>query len=152
VTTVQQKGGDAMAAGAAWGSTDGDAALGRLSGEGDEKAEGVIHYLMRQRHGCISCDTEVFPDQVGKFWAEVSGDELFLTRNLVSDVIEYQKADRIVKRKEDTALVHINTKHLDMLVTGDHNMVAAHRTREGWQPPSLVPAKEALKRSYRIPL
>src|SRR5207245_7302034 len=53
----------------------------RRKEEMDESDEGLIRFLMRDRHGCYDDHSEVLTDSGWKAWPDVSGDELFATRS-----------------------------------------------------------------------
>src|SRR5436309_7636184 len=64
----------------------------------DESDEGLVRFLMRDRHGCYDDATEVLTDEGWKPWPRVSGDELFATRS-IAGALEYQPALRPVRKE-----------------------------------------------------
>src|SRR5207237_8166826 len=46
----------------------------------DESDEGLIRFLLRERHGCYDDATEVLTDQGWKPWPVVTGEDRFATR------------------------------------------------------------------------
>lgn len=117
----------------------------------EDKRAGLINYLMRDRHGCYDDRTDVLTADGWKPWPEVDGTESFVTLNLRTNVIEYQRAQRRIHADYAGQMVHIRMAHVDALVTPDHNMVAAPRTHD--EPLyGLHAASEFLKRSHRVRL
>ena len=53
----------------------------RRKTELDESDEGLIRFLMRDRHGCYDDATEVLTDSGWRRWPEVNGSEQFATRS-----------------------------------------------------------------------
>src|SRR3954471_21984850 len=49
----------------------------RRKDELDEADEGLIRFLMRDRHGCYDDKTDVLTHDGWRSWSEVTGDELF---------------------------------------------------------------------------
>lgn len=158
VQCTQQMGGDLAIVAAAKVSTIGaEAATEYTEGEGNSSEKrtkahrGLINYLMEHRHGCYDDETEVLTDEGWKKWPDVKGDETFVTLDLKSNTIELQRAERVVHKQAEGAMIKIRTQSVDILVTADHNMVAAPRTSEDWKY-GLYPAREFLSRSHRIRL
>lgn len=147
VELIQQIGGDAMVAAAARVSTGGD-----LRESDPERDAGLIGYLMRNRHGCYDDATEVLTAEGWRRWPEVDGTESFATLNLATDEIEYQRAERLIRKPVDGPMIRIRMNHIDALVTPDHRMVAAPRVHSGEWSYGLHEAREFLDRSYRIRL
>ena len=121
--------------------------------ETSKRDRGLVNYLMRDRHGCYDANTQVLTARGWVAWPEVVESDVFITRNLKTDQIEYQKAQRIVSDDYDGELYHFKNKHLDLLVTPNHNMVVSHRLNaQGFYSPLyLRRADETAKRAYRIP-
>lgn len=147
VTLVQKMGGDNMMVAAAKVSTSGEEALNFT----DEEANfGLINYLAQHRHGCYDDKTDVLTSDGWKNWKEVTGNETFATLNLTNNNIEYQKANRIIKKSYKGKMVQIQTLGVDLLVTPDHNMVAAPRINSGKNNFKLIPASDFHLRSHRL--
>jgi thymidylate synthase (FAD) len=117
----------------------------------DEADEGLIRFLMRDRHGCYDDATEVLTDDGWMPWPRVKGDELFATRT-VDGRLEYQPALRLVRKEYRGHMVGFRGLGVDLLVTPDHRVLAAQTTtREGRSKPrySLRPAHSVLWKSHR---
>lgn len=114
-----------------------------------EESTGLINFLMRNRHGCYDSGTDVLTREGWKCWPEVDGGEEFLTLNLDTDEMEYQRAERVVHKPVDGPMVRLQMAQVDALVTPDHRMVAAPRTRRGWER-GLHPARALMERSHRL--
>lgn len=151
VELVQSMGGDSMVVAAARVSTNGTDAAAMADLPADEHA-GLINYLMKHRHGCFDSQTEVLTSDGWKFWPDVTGDEDFLTLNLQTDQIEYQKADRLVRKPAEGPLLHVKGAAVDVMVTPDHKMVMAPRTSNGQWMYQLLPCKDLLGRCHRFRL
>jgi thymidylate synthase (FAD) len=119
--------------------------------EMDESDEGLIRFLMRDRHGCYDDATDVLTHEGWKPWPEVRGDELFASMS-VSGVLEYQPALRLVRKELNGHMVGFGGMSVDLLVTPDHRVLASTlTTRSTRRQPSftLVPAHSVLWRPHR---
>jgi thymidylate synthase (FAD) len=143
-------GGDSMVVAAARVSVVGELA-DQAIGDNAEEYAGLINYLMAHRHGCYDSQTEVLTADGWKRWPEVDGTERFLTLNLNTDEIEYQRAEHVVHKDVEGPMVRLSMTQVDMLVTPDHNMLTAPRTHQGWMY-GLHPARDLLARSHRLRL
>jgi thymidylate synthase (FAD) len=117
----------------------------------DESDEGLIRFLMRDRHGCYDDATDVLTDEGWKPWPTVRGDERFASRS-VSGVLEYQPALRLVRKEFKGHMIGFGGLSLDLLVTPDHRVLTSRMTtRETRRSPSfnLVPAGSVLWRPHR---
>jgi thymidylate synthase (FAD) len=117
----------------------------------DEADEGLIRFLMRDRHGCYDDATEVLTEDGWMPWPRVKGDELFATRT-IDGRLEYQPALRLVRKEYRGHMVGFCGMSLDLLVTPDHRVLAAQMTtREGRTKPryTLRPAHSVLWKSHR---
>lgn len=112
---------------------------------------GRINFLMKNRHGCYDSETEVLTRDGWKRWPDVKGTEEFLTLNRFTDEMEYQHAERLVRKPVDGPMIQIKMAQVDALVTPDHRMFAARRQHRSWDF-DLVPAKEFLERCHRVRL
>ena len=102
----------------------------------EDEDTGLIKFLMRDRHGCYDDSTDVLTDQGWKSWPEVTGEELFATRS-PSGELEYEPALAVVHKEYSGAMVGFKGLSVDMMVTPDHNVLAAQTTRDhsaGTQP------------------
>src|SRR2546425_11417509 len=123
----------------------------RRKEEMDESDEGLIRFLMRDRHGCYDDATEVLTEAGWKAWPKVIGDELFATRT-IDGHLEYQPALRLVRKEYRGHMIGFKGMSLDLMVTPDHRVLASGMTtREGRQRPQyrLSPAHRVLWRSHR---
>lgn len=159
VRLVQHCGGDHSVVAAAKVSTSGDEAVAFAYGTAkndkgelwsDKDSFGLINYLMKHRHGCYDSKTEVLTDKGWKRWPDVDGGELFVTLS-PNGVIEYQKAERLVRKTISGPMILIQGQGVDLCVTPDHNMLACRRKSDPrWGEYSLVPARDFLEAPHKI--
>lgn len=117
----------------------------------DEADEGLVRFLMRDRHGCYDDETEVLTHSGWRRWPEVTGEELFATRSVTGE-LEFQPALRLVRKEYRGHMIGFRGMSLDLLVTPDHRVLCAPMTtREGRARPSfrLRPAHSVLWRAHR---
>jgi thymidylate synthase (FAD) len=117
----------------------------------DASDEGLIRFLMRDRHGCYDDATDVLTDVGWKAWPNVDGSELFATRT-VDGRLEFQPALRLVRKEYRGHMIGFKGMSIDLLVTPDHRVLASGMTtRDGRIRPrySLRPAHSVLWRSHR---
>lgn len=134
---------------AAWVSTKGEQS--KNSDSDDPKISGLINYLMRERHGCYDSNTDVLTSDGWKNWTDIDGSENFLTLNIKSEEIEYQKATHLVCKDYSGPMLHFQMAQVDQLVTPDHNIMAQVRqSSTKWKMPELIPASSLLERSGRF--
>jgi thymidylate synthase (FAD) len=150
VELVKSSASDADVLFAARVSTKGEQSLADVDGDAS-RSQGLINYLMRDRHGCYDDATEVLTDQGWKAWPDVEGNERFLTLG-ADDRIAWQRAERVIHKPYSGPMVRVRMAHADLLVTPDHNMLASRRTREGFDSWSLLPASHLLEAAHRIRL
>lgn len=122
--------------------------FGTRKTEMDERDEGLVKFLVRERHGCYDSDTEVLTRHGWKLWPEVVGDEEFMTLS-PSGAIEWQRAERVIHKDISGPMIRVKTRHVDLLVTPDHNMLARRRTKEDG-PMTLVPAQNFTQACHRV--
>ena len=123
----------------------------RRKEEMDESDEGLIRFLMRDRHGCYDDATEVLTETGWKAWPEVVGDELFATRT-IDGRLEYQPALRLVRKEYRGHLIGFKGMSVDLMVTPDHRVLTSGMTtRARRQRPvyALDPAHRVLWRAHR---
>jgi thymidylate synthase (FAD) len=123
----------------------------RRKEEMDDSDEGLIRFLMRDRHGCYDDKTEVLTGAGWKSWPDVTGEELFATRSR-DGLLEYQPALRLVRKEYRGHMIGFEGMSLDLLVTPDHRILASPQTtRPERLKPSfrLLPAHALLWRSHR---
>jgi thymidylate synthase (FAD) len=150
VELVKHSAADSDVVFAARVSTKGEQSLDDVDSD-PERAKGLINYLMRDRHGCYDDATEVLTDAGWKAWPEVDGTERFLTIG-ADESIAWQRASRVIHKRYVGPMVRVRMAHADLLVTPDHNMLAARRTQAGVDTWGLVPAAELLDAAHRIRL
>ncbi len=150
VELVKSSASDADVLFAARVSTKGEQSLEDVEADAS-RSQGLINYLMRDRHGCYDDQTEVLTDQGWKAWPDVVGDERFLTLG-AGDRIEWQRALRVIHKPYSGPMVRVRLAHADLLVTPDHNMLAARRTQKGFDDWALVSASQLLDAAHRIKL
>src|SRR5919202_1407419 len=117
----------------------------------DESDEGLIRFLLRERHGCYDDATEVLTDEGWKPWPVVRGDELFATRSIAGR-LEYQPAFRLVRKEYRGHMIGFKGMSVDLLVTPDHRVLAASTTTLGGRKAPvfrLRPARSVLWKSHR---
>jgi thymidylate synthase (FAD) len=123
----------------------------RRKEEMDESDEGLIRFLMRDRHGCYDDATDVLTDAGWRSWPEVTGDELFATLSPVG-TLEYQPALRLVRKELRGHMIGFKGMSVDLLVTPDHRVLTnGMTTRHGRTNPvfSLGPAHAVLWKAHR---
>jgi thymidylate synthase (FAD) len=123
----------------------------RRKEEMDEGDQGLIRFLLRERHGCYDDATEVLTSGGWKSWPAVSGDELFATRSRAGQ-LEYQPALRLVRKEYRGHMIGFKGTSIDLSVTPDHRVLASTlTTREGRHSPTfrLQPAHTVLGRAHR---
>jgi thymidylate synthase (FAD) len=123
----------------------------RRKEEMDESDEGLIRFLMRDRHGCYDDKTDVLTNEGWKPWPLVSGEELFATRS-PEGRLTYQPALRIVRKEFKGHMIGFKGMSLDLLVTPDHRVLTSSwSTKAGRKSPAfaLAPAQTVLWRAHR---
>ena len=123
----------------------------RRKDEMDESDEGLIRFLMRDRHGCYDDKTDVLTESGWKRWPDVTGDELFATRT-IDGRLQYEPALRLVRKEYRGHMIGFKGMSLDLMVTPDHRVLASEMTTlAGRRRPSyhLVPAHRVLWRAHR---
>jgi thymidylate synthase (FAD) len=116
-----------------------------------DSEEGLIRFLMRERHGCYDDATEVLTSEGWKPWPRVVGDELFATRTR-DGRLQYEPALRLVRKEYRGHMIGFKGMAMDLLVTPDHRvLVAETTTKSGRQSPTyrLQPAHSVLWKSHR---
>jgi thymidylate synthase (FAD) len=117
----------------------------------EEADEGLIRFLMRERHGCYDDATDVLTADGWKAWPDVTGEELFATRSREGR-LEYQLALRLVRKEYRGHMISFGGASLDLLVTPDHRVLASPQTtRPERAAPQfrLLPAHSVLWRPHR---
>jgi thymidylate synthase (FAD) len=118
----------------------------------EEADEGLIRFLMRDRHGCYDEKTEVLTADGWRRWPEVTGGESFATLSPTGE-LEYQPALRVVHKEIHGPMVGFKGASVDLRVTPDHRVLASTLTtrdgREGRAPFGLRPALDVLWKAHR---
>lgn len=148
VELVRANASDADVVFAARVSTKGEQSLDDVDTDASKSA-GLINYLMRDRHGCYDAGTEVLTNRGWIPWPAVDGSEWFATLG-ADDVIEYQRAERVIRKRVDGPMVRVAMSNVDLLVTPDHRMLAKRRRQEHRETWDLVPARDLLEASHRM--
>ncbi len=119
--------------------------------EMDASDEGLIRFLMRDRHGCYDDATDVLTEDGWKAWPTVTGQELFATRT-IDGRLEYQPALRLVRKEHRGHMIGFKGMSVDLMVTPDHRVLASEMTTlNGRKRPRyhLCPAYSVLNRAHR---
>lgn len=82
-----------------------------------------LDWCIIRPHNCYSDDTEILTENGWKLFKDLEKDEKVLTLNPATMEVEYNIPDEYHKYMVDDDLYHFTTKGIDLLVTGDHNMV-----------------------------
>lgn len=117
----------------------------------DEADEGLIRFLMRDRHGCYDDASDVLTDAGWKPWPKITGGELFATLSRDGRLV-YQPALRLVRKEHRGHMIGFKGEGIDLLVTPDHRVLVSRMTaREGRAGPgyALAPAHSVLWKSHR---
>jgi thymidylate synthase (FAD) len=119
--------------------------------EMDESDEGLIRFLMRDRHGCYDDATDVLTDEGWKAWPAVTGEELFATLDTYGRLV-YQPALWLVRKEHKGHMIGFKGMSIDLLVTPDHRVLTSSwttRARRATPFYSLGPAYSVLWRAHR---
>lgn len=138
---VEHMGSDQTVAMAARVSTGKEDDAGRL--------EGLINYLVREGH-CYDDQTEVLTRSRGwqLFKNLTPEDELYARDE--AGVANWERPSELIRKPYEGEMVGIRGRNLDLLVTPNHRMFAAHRTKAGFQKASIHPAHEFENRTYKV--
>ncbi|MDX6274910.1 MAG: thymidylate synthase [Frankiales bacterium] len=148
VELVRSSAQDADVLFAARVSTKGESSLEDVDADAS-RSQGLINYLMRDRHGCYDDQTDVLTTDGWIPWPQITGRERFITRNQ-EGVIEEQQALRHIRRSYAGPMVRVQMAHVDLLVTPDHRMLATRRRQAHRERLELVPASDLLEASHRM--
>ena len=148
VELVRSSAQDADVLFAARVSTKGESSLEDVDADAS-RSQGLINYLMRDRHGCYDDQTEVLTTEGWIPWPQVTGHERFITRS-ADGRIEEQAAVRLIRRPYSGPMIRIAMAHVDLLVTPDHRMLATRRRQPHLERLELVPASDLLDASHRM--
>jgi len=123
----------------------------RRKAELDEADEGLIRFLMRDRHGCYDDATDVLTDKGWVPWPKVTGNERFATLSHGGS-LEYQPALRMVHKERKGSMIGFKGMSIDLLVTPDHRVLASGMTTLPLRKNpvyKLLPAYMVLWQSHR---
>src|SRR5215475_6615944 len=95
--------------------------------EMDESDEGLIRFLMRDRHGCYDDATDVLTDDGWRRWPDITGEERFATLSPLG-TLEYQPARRVVHKELKGHMIGFKGMSIDLLVTPDHRVLTSEMT------------------------
>jgi len=96
--------------------------------------------------GCFDEQTRVVTKSGIKRWIDVTEDDYFLTLNLSTRDVEYQKPLGLVKRPYKGAMYRLKNKTTDLLVTPNHNMIV-----EDYRQRLKLREMQNCPKSFRMP-
>ena len=100
---------------------------------------------------CFSEDTEVLTRKGWKKVSEVSYEDEVATLNPETDELEYQHPSRLFNFEYSGKMCHFYGRHLDLLVTPDHNVyVSRYKSGADWYPYQLEKAEDVLTEYVRF--
>ena len=100
---------------------------------------------------CFSEDTEVLTRKGWKKISEVSYEDEVATLNPETDELEYQRPSRLFNFEYSGKMCHFYGRHLDLLVTPDHNVyVSRYKSEANWYPYQLEKAEDVLTEYVRF--
>jgi len=100
---------------------------------------------------CFSEDTEVLTQEGWKRVSEVSYEDKIATLNPETDELEYQHPSRLFNFEYSGKMCHFYGRHLDLLVTPDHNVyVSRYKSGADWYPYQLEKAEDVLTEYVRF--
>ena len=136
-----------------------------LKGTGDFRSEECIELLKQSDivvtnppFSCYSSDTQVKTNHGWKLFKDVDlENDLILSLNPDTNVIEYVKAVDRFQHRIDGNLLHFQNRHMDLLVTGNHRMLAYYNDCHGNMRPvsdriGRLPYAEEIKPSWTVPI
>ena len=101
-------------------------AVSKMACEYDIKIAGEQHgldYVIIRPHNCYSDDTEILTENGWKLFKDLDPSEKVMTLNKETMTMEYNSPTDYQKFFVDDYMYHFCTQGVDMLVTGDHNMI-----------------------------
>ena len=131
-------------------STKGEQSLEDVAADAG-RSQGLINYLMRDRHGCYDEETDVLTRRGWVRWPEVRETDRFATLS-PDGRLAYQRASRLIAKRYSGPMVQVRTPHVDLVVTPDHKMLARRRRQRHREEWTLVPATDLLQASHRLQL
>lgn len=118
-----------------------------------------LDWCIIRPHNCYSDDTEVLTENGWKLFKDLLNGEKILTLNAENMQMEYQVPTEYHKYHVDDYLYNFCTKGIDLMVTGDHNMVTRTSSKnkiqkitakEIYENPEKYYYYETLKSGYDI--
>lgn len=97
----------------------------------DERDAKLIKYLLKHKHGCYDCETEVLTKRGWVFWPDVVGTDELLAVNLETKESRFETPERLVNFRYTGPMYQARSQALNMLVTPNHRMVVCQRTDSG---------------------
>lgn len=137
-------------------------AISKYACEMDIKVAGEQHGLdwcIIRPHNCYSDDTEILTENGWKLFKDIEKDEKVLTLNVENMQMEYHVPTEYHKYYVDDYLYNFHTKGIDLMVTGEHNMVTRTNSKnkiqkitaeEIYNNPEKYYYYETLKSGYEI--
>jgi thymidylate synthase (FAD) len=150
VELVKAAASDADVLFAARVSTKGEASREDVHADA-QRSQGLVNYLMRDRHGCYDEQTEVLTADGWKRWPDVHGGEQFATLS-ADNRIEFECAERVIAKPYDGPMIKLTMPQVDLLVTPDHQMLAGRRRQPLNKEWELLPAAQLLDAGRRLRL
>jgi len=95
---------------------------------------------------CYDDKTEILTQDGFRKFEELKGDELVATLNADTGCLEYRPILEKIKERYDGKLIHFGGQRLDLLVTPNHRIYRAFKSRNGSKHYELVRADSTLKR------
>lgn len=118
-----------------------------------------LDWCIIRPHNCYSDDTEILTENGWKLFKDLENGEQVLTLNADTMQMEYRVPSEYHKYHVDDYLYNFHTKGIDLMVTGDHNMVTRTSSKnkiqkitakEIYENPEKYYYYETLKSGYDI--
>ena len=94
---------------------------------------------------CYDKYTSVLTDQGWILWINVKGHHRFLTRNIKTGQLSYQKSSEQVKIYHSGKMLRVKTDDVDLLVTSEHRMIVRRPEEEEYE---IIRAKNLADSDY----
>lgn len=104
-----------------------------------------LKHIKEVGHGCYDIETEVLTFNGWKKWPDVTKNDRLATMDPETGILVYKKPIRLIRYKHKGKMFHVDSQHVNLLVTPDHKMyVCKTTTKEGRKKEnySLIPAIE----------
>lgn len=99
-------------------------------GVSDDSLDSSFHHLIGGHIHCFSDDTEFLTENGWKIYRDILDSEKLITLNMRDKKLESSPILGRVQRKNEGDLVRLKGKHVDLLVTEDHDVVLKIKSRE----------------------